>query len=84
MMVCSCGYKTKELMKIKETVKKAKEIEVVDKELDLKALPKTDAECPKCHHRKAYYWLVQTRASDEPETKFLKCEKCGHVWRDYS
>ncbi|MEK6946569.1 MAG: transcription factor S, partial [Nanoarchaeota archaeon] len=34
-------------------------------------------------HKTAYFWLVQTRAGDEPETKFLKCEKCGHTWRDY-
>ncbi|MBI2108536.1 transcription factor S, partial [Candidatus Woesearchaeota archaeon] len=31
----------------------------------------------------AYFWLVQTRAGDEPETKFLRCEKCSHTWRDY-
>ena len=42
------------------------------------------AECPKCGHRTAYFWLVQTRAGDEPETKFLRCEKCGHTWRDYN
>ena len=40
-------------------------------------------ECPKCRHKKAYYWTVQTRAGDEAETKFLKCEKCSHTWRDY-
>ncbi|MBI1969528.1 transcription factor S, partial [Candidatus Woesearchaeota archaeon] len=20
---------------------------------------------------------------DEPETKFLRCQKCRHTWRDY-
>lgn len=50
----------------------------------LGAMPVTDAECPKCHNKKAYYWTAQTRAADEPETKFLKCQKCGHTWRDYS
>lgn len=83
LIVCSCGYKSKDSsLKLKETVKaKEKDIEVVDKEIE--TLPLMDAECPKCHHRKAYYWLVQTRAGDEPETKFLKCEKCKHIWRDY-
>ena len=40
--------------------------------------------CSKCGHKKAYFWTVQTRASDEPETKFYKCEKCKAVIRDYS
>ena len=46
-------------------------------------MPLTDEECPKCKHGKAYYWLVQTRAGDEPETRFFRCEKCKHTWRDY-
>ena len=45
-------------------------------------LPLTDADCPKCEHEKAYYWLVQTRAGDEADTKFLKCEKCKHTSRN--
>lgn len=84
-IVCSCGYKTSELSKvvIKEPVIEAKkEIEIVDKG-ELQTLPKTSVECPKCHHNTAYFWLVQTRAGDEPETKFLRCEKCEHTWRDY-
>ncbi|MBI3032726.1 transcription factor S [Candidatus Woesearchaeota archaeon] len=40
--------------------------------------------CKKCGHKRAYFWTVQTRASDEPETKFYKCEKCKSVTRDYS
>ena len=85
MFVCSCGYKTANLeaTTIKETiVSHDKNVEVVDKG-ELQTLPKTTVECPKCGHRTAYFWLVQTRAGDEPETKFLKCEKCGHTWRDY-
>jgi transcription factor S len=85
MLSCSCGYKTSQLegTKIKETVPKTdKAVEVVDKG-ELTTLPKTNAQCPKCEHTTAYFWLVQTRAGDEPETKFLKCEKCGHTWRDY-
>jgi len=82
---CSCGYKSSDTgqTKIKETVKNtSREIEVVEKS-DLETLPKTEAECDKCGHRTAYFWTVQTRAADEPETKFLKCEKCNHTWRDY-
>ncbi|MBD3354521.1 transcription factor S [Candidatus Woesearchaeota archaeon] len=83
-MVCSCGYKTKDVeeTKIKETMKKdAHSFEVVEEEKE--ALPLVEKECPKCGHKKAYFWEVQTRASDEPATQFFKCEKCKHIWRHY-
>jgi len=81
---CSCGYLEKDTKKaeMKEEIKKKEEINVIEEEQE--AYPLTDAKCPKCKHEKAYYWTVQTRSSDEPETKFLKCEKCKHIWRDYS
>ena len=82
---CSCGYKEKDISKfkkIKEVIKQGKDIGVVDENIEI--LPMITEECPKCKHNKAYYWTVQTRAGDEPETKFLKCEKCKHIWRDYS
>jgi len=84
IMVCSCGFVNKDLTdaRISETVEKKETIEVVEKEVE--PHPIVDAKCPKCGHKKAYMWTVQTRASDEPETKFLKCEKCEKVWRDYS
>lgn len=81
---CSCGYTNKDIKEatIKEEIKKEeKEIEVIDTEEE--PLPTTETECPKCGHNKAYYWLIQTRAGDEAETKFLKCEKCKHTWREY-
>ena len=82
----SCKYKNKklEVATLKETIKEEKGIEVVEKPNEGSPLPLSDAECPKCGNKKAYYWLIQTRASDEPETKFFKCQKCEHVWRDYS
>lgn len=87
VLACKCGYtnkKAEEMGSIKETVvSDEKKIEIVTDE-ESKTLPMTEAECPKCGHDHAYYWTVQTRASDEPETKFLKCEKCSHTWRDYS
>ena len=39
--------------------------------------------CKKCNNTKCYFWTVQTRAGDEAETKFFKCTKCGHTWREY-
>jgi len=85
ILVCSCGYKGGKIeqSKLTETVKnKEKEIEIIEKD-ELDTLPKTDVECEECGHKKAFYWLVQTRAGDEPETKFMRCEKCRHTWRDY-
>ncbi len=43
----------------------------------------SDAVCPKCRNSGAYYLLKQTRAADEPETKFYTCATCGHRWREY-
>lgn len=84
VIICSCGYTDKKVVveEFKEEIKQKKGIEVAGDEDSM--LPETDGECPKCKNDKAYYWLVQTRAGDEPETKFLKCTKCKHTWRDYS
>jgi transcription factor S len=83
-MICSCGYTNKKVQKleIKEEIKDNKEIEAIEEQIEIYPLV-DDVECPKCGHDKAYFWEVQTRASDEPATKFLKCEKCKHIWRDY-
>ena len=83
---CSnCNYKSKssEDLVIKEILKvpKSREIEVVEKRVD--SLPKTEEECPKCHHKEAYFWTIQTRAGDEAETRFFECVKCKNRWRAY-
>ena len=85
--VCGCGYKADDVggSKIKESIKgKSSKIEVIEDKEKYETLPKMKAECPKCHNNEAYFWEVQTRAADEPATKFLKCTKCKHIWRDYS
>ena len=82
---CPCGYKEKDFSKIeiiKEVIKPKKDLEVIEEEIQI--LPETKEECEKCGNKIAYFWTVQTRAGDEPETKFLKCKKCKHTWRDYS
>lgn len=81
---CSCGYSSevKEATTIKETIDKKDDIiEVVE---NTEIHPLTDEDCSKCGHNKAYWWTQQTRAGDEADTKFFKCEKCKHTWRDYS
>jgi len=87
IMACTqCNYKEKDTQpeKITEKVEHVDHVDVVDQSKEDDVLPLVDQECPTCGHAKAHFWTVQTRASDEPETKFFKCEKCRHTWRDYS
>ncbi|MFH1642319.1 MAG: transcription factor S [Nanoarchaeota archaeon] len=84
---CSCGYKleNKESSVIREQISNtSNKVEIVDMDESLKILPKMKVECPKCGNLEAYFWEIQTRASDEPATKFIKCVKCKHTWRDYN
>ena len=85
ILFCSCGYaKAPEgdtSAEITETVETAKKIEVIE-EVDY--YPKIRAKCPKCAHTIAFYWTQQTRGADEPETRFFKCVKCKHTWREYA
>lgn len=81
-----CSYKSSDTedFSLKENIKKEEKPEVGVVDEDMETLPKTKADCDKCGNDEAYYWEIQTRASDEPATKFLKCTKCKHIWRDYS
>ncbi len=90
VLVCrKCGKK-KSVKKKEEykmavsTGKKVEKIVVVEKKKDLEMLPKIKTQCPKCEHDEAYWWMQQTRASDEAPTRFYKCVKCKHTWREYS
>tara|TARA_Y100000034_G_scaffold100894_1_gene124789 strand:- start:206 stop:514 length:309 start_codon:yes stop_codon:yes gene_type:complete len=79
----SCNYKegkNKNIV-VKEKITTKENIKVVEKNIE--TLPKTQINCPKCENGQAYYWLVQTRSSDESETQFFRCVKCDHQWRDY-
>ena len=86
-LVCNnCNYKTREkkniILKEKVSTEDREKIEVVDKTIE--TLPKVKIDCAKCGHKRAYYWMAQTRSSDEAETKFYECCKCGKRWREYS
>ncbi|HLC74321.1 MAG TPA: transcription factor S [Candidatus Nanoarchaeia archaeon] len=81
VMGCSCGYSSETASStITEKGAKQKEIQVVE---EVETKPIVDAACKKCGHNKAYFWSIQTRASDEPETRFFKCTKCKVTWREY-
>lgn len=86
VMACSCGYKSSdfEIAKITENVnnKGKRSIQVIEKEVE--TLPTTtESKCEKCGNQESYFWTQQTRAGDEPETRFYKCKKCGNTWREY-
>ena len=48
------------------------------------ALPTIEAECEKCGHGEAVWWMLQTRSADEPTTQFFRCTSCGYTWRNYA
>ena len=78
-----CGYSSKGKLKIKtsEKVEETKEIPVIKKVEETS--PIVNVDCKKCGHGKAFFWTVQTRASDEAETKFFKRVKCENTTRSY-
>jgi len=79
-----CGYREiAESAEIKEK-RKSKEIEIEVVHESHETMPTVEIICPKCGNDKAYFFTQQTRAGDEPETKFYRCAKCKHTWRDYS
>ncbi|MDD5191900.1 MAG: transcription factor S [Candidatus Nanoarchaeia archaeon] len=79
-----CEYKSKDKINLEssENIKLKSQVAVINEE-DSNFLPEVDAECPKCKNNKASFWTLQTRSSDEAETKFFRCTKCKHTWRVY-
>ena len=85
ILICSsCNYvdKSSDSKKFKEVIPEEKELDVLQPDEE-KTLPEIEIECPKCKFDRAVYWLVQTRSGDEAETKFYRCLKCKHTWREY-
>jgi len=78
-----CDYSTKEKLKLKtsEKMEEKNKVAVIKKEIN--TLPVVVEKCRQCGNDKAYFWTIQTRAGDEAETKFFKCTKCDHTWREY-
>lgn len=83
VLYCDCGFSKSangESAEITHTVAEKKRIEVME---NVEVYPKVKIHCEKCSNQVAYYWTQQTRAADEPETRFFKCTKCSHTWREY-
>ncbi|PIN93631.1 transcription factor S [Candidatus Pacearchaeota archaeon CG10_big_fil_rev_8_21_14_0_10_31_24] len=83
--VCAaCGAKSSKKPKIEsaEKIQNHESVAVIN-EKENNTYPIVEIQCIKCPNKKAYFWTVQTRSSDESETKFYKCTKCEHTWRKY-
>ncbi len=88
VLVCStCEYEEKGTDETDKSYKMVEESEGKDEtaviEREQESLPKTANKCPECGHEKAYWWMQQTRSADEPTTRFYRCVKCNHTWREY-
>ena len=59
-------------------------IKIKDEKNDIQSLPIEKEQCSKCGNEEAYSWQRQTRSGDEPATRFYRCVKCEHTWREYS
>ncbi|MFB6489805.1 MAG: transcription factor S [Thermoproteus sp. AZ2] len=83
-----CGYEepvdegSKAAYRSRATIDKKNDVLVASQALE--ALPKTKAVCPRCGNEEAYVWMQQTRAADEPPTRFYRCTRCGYTWREYA
>lgn len=82
ILICKkCGFKIKKPnSNVVVTKQKEKELEILEEKIDI--LPKTRVKCAKCGHNEATWILRQMRGSDEPETRFYTCTKCGYKWRE--
>jgi transcription factor S len=79
-----CRYSAKGKVKINasEMMGEKKPIAVISNKAP-QTNPIVEEKCKECKNDKAYFWTLQTRSSDEAETKFYKCTKCDHTWREY-
>jgi len=79
-----CGYSSKGKLKIhvSEKINEKEEVHLLSGK-EPSTCPIVNETCSKCDGDRAYFWTVQTRSSDEAETKFFKCVKCGNTKRDY-
>ena len=83
-----CDYKRKadkEETILFRTVNSSPEEQIAvigEEEAKIRTMPTTTIECPKCTNKEAYWWMVQTRGSDESPTQFFRCTKCSHTWRE--
>jgi len=84
VFICrKCGFEKKKIgSNVVLSEQKKKEVTIIENKSDANVLPKTRIKCTKCGHNEAYWMLRQMRGSDEPESRFYTCTKCGNKWRE--
>ncbi len=78
--VCGQEKKASKLV-VSEKAKGEEAVKAADKTIESR--PTVKVECPHCGNDEAFFRTEQTRATDEPETQFYTCTKCGKTWREY-
>ncbi len=84
--VCSkCGYSEQSSVKIVEAAEgtTSEAMKTIDT-ADMAGVSTVDEQCPKCGYGKATWFMQQTRGGDEPTTRFYRCVRCRHTWREYA
>ena len=83
-IICrKCGFKKKKKgSNIVISKQKEKKVTFIDDKGKNNILPKTRALCAECGNNEAYWIIRQMRSSDEPESRFYTCTKCGYKWRE--
>lgn len=90
LLVCrSCGYTVEasnpsSAYRVKERIDRHPLDKVTVVDVDVTTLPVVPFRCENCGNDKAYVYEVQTRAGDEPATRFYICTKCRKVYREYA
>jgi DNA-directed RNA polymerase III subunit RPC11 len=80
--VCPYAYRLSQRRTVRVRTKRKDVDDVMGGAAALENVDKTEALCPSCSHREAFYMMIQTRSADEPMTCFYKCVSCGNRWAD--
>jgi DNA-directed RNA polymerase subunit M len=80
-----CGFVSSEKVtsRIVEKITSEEKKTIISEDEGFKQYPKTKIICPHCGNNEAYWYMQQTRAADEPPTRFYWCTRCGYSWREY-
>ncbi|KAG9299185.1 hypothetical protein G9A89_013833 [Geosiphon pyriformis] len=81
---CPYNFRIREPIKSETRLKRKEVDDVLGGEEGWKNVDSTDATCPKCEHKRAYFMQIQTRSADEPMSIFYKCcnHTCQHQWHE--
>lgn len=85
MLLCAtCPFQHRVAARLERTVQfKRKAVDdVLGGSSAFDSAAQTEATCPKCSHKKAYFFQLQTRSADEPMTTFFRCVQCAHRWKE--